>query len=96
MTSARTAALATLRLAAASWVVAVPQMNGMDMRVATRLGSFAFFVAEGARLAIAGRASRGFAKPAVEFAQRRMRVNAVGTGACFDAFMSTQAYRLSC
>jgi predicted metal-binding membrane protein len=36
---------ATLGLAAASWVVAVGQMNGMDMGVATRLGSFAFFVA---------------------------------------------------
>ena len=36
---------ATLGLAAASWVVAVRQMNGMDMGVATRLGPFAFFVA---------------------------------------------------
>jgi predicted metal-binding membrane protein len=50
MTSARTAATAaaltaTLGLAAASWVVAVRQMNGMDMGVATRVGSFAFFVA---------------------------------------------------
>src|SRR5229473_8444772 len=50
MTSARTAATAaaltaTLGLAAASWVVAVRQMNGMDMGVATQLGSFAFFVA---------------------------------------------------
>ncbi len=36
---------ATLGLAAAAWVVAVRQMNGMDMGVATRLGSFAFFVA---------------------------------------------------
>jgi predicted metal-binding membrane protein len=35
----------TLGLAAASWVIAVRQMNGMDMGVATRLGSFAFFVA---------------------------------------------------
>src|SRR5580698_5011502 len=35
----------TLGLAAASWVVAVRQMNGMDMGVATRLGSFSFFVA---------------------------------------------------
>ena len=35
---------ATLGLAAASWVVAVRQMNGMDMGVATGLGSFAFFV----------------------------------------------------
>jgi predicted metal-binding membrane protein len=42
----RPAALAaTLGLAAAAWVVAVRQMNGMDMGVATRLGSFAFFVA---------------------------------------------------
>jgi predicted metal-binding membrane protein len=36
---------ATLGLAAASWVVTVRQMDGMDMGVATRLGSFAFFVA---------------------------------------------------
>src|ERR1700716_402801 len=44
-TSATTATLtATLGLAAASWVVAVRQMNGMDMGVATQLGSFAFFV----------------------------------------------------
>jgi predicted metal-binding membrane protein len=35
---------ATLGIAAASWLVAVQQMNGMDMGVATRLGSFAFFV----------------------------------------------------
>jgi predicted metal-binding membrane protein len=33
----------TLGLAAASWVVAVRQMDGMDMGVASRLGSFAFF-----------------------------------------------------
>jgi predicted metal-binding membrane protein len=50
MTTAGTAATATaltatLGLAAASWVVVVRQMNGMDMGVATRLGSFAFFVA---------------------------------------------------
>jgi predicted metal-binding membrane protein len=36
---------ATLGLAAASWVVAVRQMNGMDMGVATQLGPFPFFVA---------------------------------------------------
>jgi predicted metal-binding membrane protein len=50
MTSARTGATAaaltaTLGLAAACWVVAVRQMNGMDMGVATALGSFEFFVA---------------------------------------------------
>ena len=36
---------AMVGLAAASWVVALRQMNGMDMGVATHLGSFAFFVA---------------------------------------------------
>jgi predicted metal-binding membrane protein len=45
-TAAAAAALtATLGLAAASWVVTVRQMNGMDMGAATRLGSFAFFAA---------------------------------------------------
>jgi predicted metal-binding membrane protein len=45
-TAATAAALTvTLGLAAASWVVAVRQMSGMDMGVATRLGSFAFFAA---------------------------------------------------
>lgn len=34
---------ATLGVAAAAWVVAVRQMTGMDMGVATRLGSFGFF-----------------------------------------------------
>jgi predicted metal-binding membrane protein len=36
---------ATLGLAALAWVVTVHQMHGMDMGVATQLGSFAFFVA---------------------------------------------------
>lgn len=36
---------ATLGLAAAAWVVVVRQMDGMDMGVATRLGSFPFFIA---------------------------------------------------
>src|SRR3979411_2638945 len=46
-TTAGTAAAltATLGRAAAAWVVAVRQMNGMDMGVATQLGSFAFFLA---------------------------------------------------
>jgi predicted metal-binding membrane protein len=42
--TAAAALTATLGLAAGSWVVAVWQMNGMDMGVATRLGSFGFFV----------------------------------------------------
>ena len=50
MTSTRTAAAgaaltATLGLAAACWAVAVRQMKGMDMGVATQLGSLTFFVA---------------------------------------------------
>jgi predicted metal-binding membrane protein len=45
-TAAAAAALTpTLGLATASWVVAVQQMDGMDMGVATELGSFAFFIA---------------------------------------------------
>lgn len=49
VTSARTAApaavvTATFGLAAVSWTVAVRQMSGMDMGVATELGSFAPFV----------------------------------------------------
>jgi predicted metal-binding membrane protein len=35
---------ATIGLAAVCWIVALRQMNGMDMGVATRLGSFEFFV----------------------------------------------------
>jgi predicted metal-binding membrane protein len=40
-----TALGATLGLATAAWIVTVRQMHGMDMGVATQLGSFAFFVA---------------------------------------------------
>jgi predicted metal-binding membrane protein len=46
MPAATAAALmATLGLAAASWGIAVWQMHGMDMGVASRLGSFASFMA---------------------------------------------------
>jgi predicted metal-binding membrane protein len=50
MTSARPAATAaaltaTLGLAAVSWVVAVRQMNGMDIGIPTQLGSFQLFIA---------------------------------------------------
>jgi predicted metal-binding membrane protein len=44
-TATAVAFAATLGLATASWVVAVRQMNGMDMGVATDLGSVGFFVA---------------------------------------------------
>jgi len=39
------ATLGLAALAALAWVVTVRQMHGMDMGVATQLGSFAFFVA---------------------------------------------------
>jgi predicted metal-binding membrane protein len=41
---ARAPGKATLALAAVSWVVAVDQMDGMDMGVATEIGSFPSFV----------------------------------------------------
>jgi predicted metal-binding membrane protein len=40
----KVALAAILALAGASWVVAVRQMNGMNMGVSTQLGSFAFFL----------------------------------------------------
>jgi predicted metal-binding membrane protein len=43
--TAGAALTATLGVAAACWVVSVWRMTGMDMGVATRLGSFAFFAA---------------------------------------------------
>jgi hypothetical protein len=42
-TSAVPALMVTLGLAAAGWAIAVPQMTGMDMGVATELGSFRSF-----------------------------------------------------
>jgi predicted metal-binding membrane protein len=45
MATTRTAALATtLALAGAGWVVAIRQMQGMDVGAATELGSLAFFI----------------------------------------------------
>lgn len=44
-TAAAAALAATVGVAAASWLVAVRQMTGMDMGVATDLGSFGFFAA---------------------------------------------------
>jgi predicted metal-binding membrane protein len=43
--ASKTVLTAMLALAAASWVIAVGQMNGMDMGVATTRGSFGFFAA---------------------------------------------------
>jgi predicted metal-binding membrane protein len=97
MTSAKTATTAaalaaTLGLAAASWVVAVRQMNGMDMGAQTRLGSFGFFAAvwvwmmaammlPGAAPAVVRRAQAGGARAVPLFAGSYLAVWAlVGVG----------------
>jgi predicted metal-binding membrane protein len=79
-TAATVAALTvTLGPAAACWVVAVWQMNGMDMGVATKLGSFGFFIAvwaammaammlPGAAPAVVRRAQAGGVRAAPVFA----------------------------
>jgi len=61
----------TRGLAAACWVVWVWQMNGMDMGVATRLGSFAFFATLWVAMMLPG------AAPAVARAVRAGGVRAV-------------------
>ena len=71
-----TALAATLGLAAASWVVAIRQMNGMDMGVATKLGSFAFFVAVWVGM-MAAMMLPGAAPAVVRLAQASGRVRAV-------------------
>jgi len=43
-TRATAATLTTLALAAASWVVSIDRMDGMDMGLDTELGSFGFFI----------------------------------------------------
>jgi predicted metal-binding membrane protein len=76
-TAATAAALATLGLAAASWVVAVRQMDGMDMGVATELGSFAFFVALWVSM-MAAMMLPGAAPAVLRHAHASGRVRAVG------------------
>jgi predicted metal-binding membrane protein len=77
MASGRTAALAaTLGLAGASWVVALRRMNGMDMGVATELGSFAYFVALWATM-MAAMMLPGAAPAVLRRAQASGRVRAV-------------------
>src|SRR6202790_2666964 len=75
--AARAAALtATLGLAAAAWVVAVRQMNGMDMGVATQLGSFAFFLALWVSM-MAAMMLPGAAPAVLRYARASGRVRAV-------------------
>jgi predicted metal-binding membrane protein len=67
---------ATLGLAAASWGIAVWQMHGMDMGVATRLGSFAFFIAAWVAM-MAAMMLPGAAPAVLRFAQASGGVRAV-------------------
>jgi predicted metal-binding membrane protein len=75
-TGATAALMATLGLAAAAWIVAVRQMDGMDMGVATRLGSFAFFAAVWVPM-MAAMMLPGAAPAVVRRAQASGRVRAV-------------------
>jgi predicted metal-binding membrane protein len=74
--AATAAALAaTLGVAAACWVVALRQMDGMDMGVATELGSFGFFVAAWVSM-MAAMMLPGAAPAALRFARASGRVRA--------------------
>jgi predicted metal-binding membrane protein len=67
---------ATLGLAAAAWVVAVQQMDGMDMGAQTELGSFAFFVALWVSM-MAAMMLPGVAPAVLRLARANARVRAV-------------------
>src|SRR3989442_6200813 len=67
---------ATLGLAAVAWVVTLRQMHGMDMGVATPLGSFAFFVALWAAM-MAAMMLPGLAPAVLRRARTRGAVRAV-------------------
>ena len=76
-TAPKAAAVATtIGLAAASWVVAVRRMHGMDMGVATRLGSFVPFIAVWAVM-MAAMMLPGAAPAVLRRAQASGRVRAV-------------------
>ena len=76
-TAPKAAAVATtIGLAAASWAVAVRQMLGMDMGVATRLGSFVPFIAVWAVM-MAAMMLPGAAPAVLRRAQASGRVRAV-------------------
>ncbi len=92
-----TALTATLGLAAASWVAAVWLMGGMDMGPATRLGSFAFFIAvwvvmmaammlPGAAPAVVRRAQAGGVRAAGLFAGSYLAVWAAAGAGVYAAY----------
>jgi len=88
---------ATLGLAAACWVIAVWQMNGMDMGTATQLGSFGAFIAlwaammaammlPGAAPAVLGRAQAGGIRAVPLFAGSYLAVWALAGAAVYAAY----------
>jgi len=96
-TTAAAALTATLGLAAACWVVSVWQMTGMDIGVATRLGSFAFFTAvwvammaammlPGAAPAVARAARAGGVRAVPLFAGSYLAVWALAGAVVFAAY----------
>ncbi len=76
MTSVRPAAFGILALAAASWLVVVWQMQGMDMGVATTLGSFGSFLALWVSM-MAAMMLPGAVPAAIRHARARRRAGAV-------------------
>ena len=95
--TAGAAVTATLGLAAVSWVVSVWQMTGMDMGVATRLGSFGFFAVvwvammaammlPGATTAVARAARAGGVRAVPLFAGSYMAVWALAGAVVFAAY----------
>jgi predicted metal-binding membrane protein len=76
MAATAAALTATLGLAAASWVMAIWQMNGMDMGTATELGSFGPFAALWVSM-MAAMMLPGAAPAAVRYVRASRRVRAV-------------------
>ncbi len=96
-TTAAAALTATLGLAAVCWVISVRQMTGMDMGVATRLGSLAFFAAvwvammaammlPGAAPAVARAACAGGVRAVPLFAGSYLAVWALAGAVVFAAY----------
>ena len=72
----RAAAVAVLALSAAAWVLTVRQTDGMNMGVATELGSFPFFVAAWVSM-MAAMMLPGAAPAIASFARSDARASAV-------------------
>jgi len=75
-TSTNVFLVATLAIALAAWVFTIRRMNGMDMGVATQLGSFASFFALWVAM-MAAMMLPGAAPAALRSAQAHLRVGAV-------------------